>query len=570
MHTTIDGPGLSRAVTDLRSALETTRLPLETPRVGADRTARRELIAQLDDYVLPRLEALDAPLLAVIGGSTGAGKSTLVNSVIGHEVTRAGVLRPTTRASVLIHHPADAGWFTTERVLPGLRRLTGAGDADDPSSLRLVSSDSIPAGLALLDAPDIDSVVAANRDLARQLLSAADLWLFVTTAARYADAVPWDLLNQASERGTSVAIVLDRVPPEAKEPIRQDLLRMLAEQGLSTAPLFAVPETTTDASGLLPAEVVGDIRMWLRQLAEDAQARQNVIRRTLDGALASLEQRGHEMLVAAESQVTARDALAHEVTGAYVRHLEEVADGLADGSLLRGEVLARWQEFVGTGEMFKQFDAGVSKVRDRVTGLFRTRVEAAAPAQDLGQALQSGVANLVTAHLESAALDSSRAWRADPGGRPLLNEVPYGGQAAPESLEAVERLVREWQGDVLALVRDEAGGRRKTARFLALGVNGVAVLLMVITFASTYGLSGAEIGIAGGSAVLGQRLLEAVFGDQAVRTLAERSRTMLITRIDGLFADDQQRYLDVLDHAGVPGDSAHQLRTALDAVEAAR
>ena len=43
-------------------------------------------LAQLDDYVLPRLATIDAPLLAVVGGSTGAGKSTLVNSLVGRGV----------------------------------------------------------------------------------------------------------------------------------------------------------------------------------------------------------------------------------------------------------------------------------------------------------------------------------------------------------------------------------------------------------------------------------------------------------------------------------------------------
>ena len=72
-------------------------------------------------------------------------------------------------------------------------------------------SEGIPAGLALLDAPDIDSVVTRNRTLATQLLAAADMWLFVTTAARYADAVPWEFLRPAVTRGTAVAVVLDRV-----------------------------------------------------------------------------------------------------------------------------------------------------------------------------------------------------------------------------------------------------------------------------------------------------------------------------------------------------------------------
>ena len=82
-----------------------------------------------------------------------------------------------------------------------------------------------PAGLAFLDAPDIDSVVDANRALAGQLLAAADLWLFVTTAARYADAVPWELLRTARARGTVIAMVLDRVPPEAADEIAAHLSR---------------------------------------------------------------------------------------------------------------------------------------------------------------------------------------------------------------------------------------------------------------------------------------------------------------------------------------------------------
>ena len=42
---------------------------------------RSELAGQIGDYLLPRLRQMDAPLLMVVGGSTGAGKSTLVNSL---------------------------------------------------------------------------------------------------------------------------------------------------------------------------------------------------------------------------------------------------------------------------------------------------------------------------------------------------------------------------------------------------------------------------------------------------------------------------------------------------------
>ena len=59
--------------------------------------------------------------------------------------------------------------------------------------------------------------------------------------------------------------------------------------------------------------------------------------------------------------------------------------------------------------------------------------------------------------------------------------------------------MRDWQRDVLDLVRHEGADKRTTARFLALGVNGLGVALMVVVFAHTAGaLVGAEAGIAGG------------------------------------------------------------------------
>ena len=163
--------------------------------------------------------------------------------------------------------------------------------------------------MALLDAPDIDSVVSANRTIATQLLSASDLWLFVTTAARYADAVPWDFLRTAADRGTAVAIVLDRIPPEAVEEIRPHLACMLREQGLPTAPIFTVPETQLDPDGRLPADAVARLRAWLQALAGDARARSIVVGQTLRGAVESLSGRTAELVVASRDQADAAAAL---------------------------------------------------------------------------------------------------------------------------------------------------------------------------------------------------------------------------------------------------------------------
>ena len=100
-------PELPEAVGRLRDELAAVRLELELPGAADARRARDDLVAQSDDYLLPRLRQMDAPVLMVVGGSTGAGKSTLVNSLVGSVVCPSGVLRPTTRAPVLVCHPED-------------------------------------------------------------------------------------------------------------------------------------------------------------------------------------------------------------------------------------------------------------------------------------------------------------------------------------------------------------------------------------------------------------------------------------------------------------------------------
>ena len=556
------------AVTTLRDEVEATALPLDIPKAEASRAIRGALLRQLDDYVLPRLRSLDAPLLAVVGGSTGAGKSTLVNSIVDAEVSRSGVLRPTTTTPVLVHHPDDRRWFADDRILPSLSRVTGApSEGDGTLSLRLVESSSLPPGMALLDAPDIDSVVTANRALADQLLAAADLWLFVTTAARYADAVPWGLLRQASERGTAIAIVLDRVPPEAMADIRSHLASMLREHGLSTAPIFGIPEARLTSNGRLPEGDVARLKSWLTALASDARARGVIVRQTLDGALASLDTRAASLVEATRAQDAAAQGLHEAPAVAYQEALENVEHGITDGTLLRGEVLARWQEYVGTGEFFKQVESTVSKMRDRITAAIKGTPP---PSGDLGEALQSGVAALVSAQAQGASAAVARRWRQLPGGDPVLSAHPELAKPAPDLDQRIERLVRDWQGEVLQLVRHEGKDRRTTARVAAYGLNGIGVFLMLVAFAHTGGLIGAEVGIAGGTALLAQKVLEAIFGDQAVREMAAKARASLLQHVGELYAAEQARYDAALEDVVTRAGQAQRLADAAAAVKAVR
>ncbi len=554
------------ALIGLRASLDTVRLTHEAP--GAD-AARRLLLAvnhQIDDYLLPRLSRVDAPLLVVVGGSTGAGKSTIVNSLLRTEVTRAGVLRPTTRAPVLVHHPDDARWFTGKRVMPGLARTYGADEVIAPgqpiTTMRLVGSDAIPPGMALLDAPDIDSVVESNRQLAGQLLAAADLWLFITTAARYADAVPWELLHEAAARSAALCLVLNRVPPEAVTIVQDDLAGLLGRNGLGTSPIFTIPEGPTE-SGLLPRRSIGPLHSWLTALASDSAARGVVIRRTVTGALTVLSDRVRTLATAADDQAESILRLRALARDRYEAGADGFAEAMRDGTMLRGEVLARWQEVVGTGEFMRSVESGIGRARDRVAAFLRGKPSSTTR---LGEALGNSTESLILSEVTAAAGDLARRWRADPVGATVLAARPDLGVPSPDIRPRIERLVRDWQGTVLGLVREQGEGKRMTARALSLGVNGAGVALMLVVFSRTAGVSGAEVGIAAGTAALSQRLLEAVFGDQAVRNLSSAARGDLLDRVRGLLDGERERW----DESLTPVPSGDGLRAALDELESTR
>ena len=553
---------------DLRTELGRVRLPLPVP--GAD-SAREQvgiLTNQLDDYVLPRLRDIDAPLLAVVGGSTGSGKSTLVNALVGQPVTTPGVLRPTTKHPVLAHNPDDTDWFESDRILPRLPRITGStalGGTDDVFGLRLAPVDSVPAGLGLLDAPDLDSVSQANREMAGMLMAAADLWLFVTTASRYADAVPWAALRAAVDRNASVVIVLNRVPPEAVAEVTQHVQNLLAEERLGNAPLFVIPESPL-TDGMLPQDVIADMQSWIQGLVADAATRAAVAKRTLDGAVGGMVAKVPGISEAVRGQLDAATRLRSEVDVPYAAAVGRLTEAASDGSLMRGEVLARWQEFVGTGQMLKRLEEGVGRLRDRMAAAWRGE---SAPPEQVTEAIESGLSSLIIDAAQDASRQADAAWRDDPAGRALLGGDDLARASSDISAQSAA-VVRAWQDDLLAMIRTEGADKRQSARFMAYGVNGVALALMVVVFSTTGGLTGAEVGIAAGSSVLAQKLLEAVFGEDAVRRMSNQALESLNERVAGLMDSEKQRFLARLDSLDLDPTLPQELDAAALAVQDAR
>src|SRR5256885_7299607 len=137
------------ALADRRAAL------VRDDEAAAAKDRARQLRDHVRAYVLPRVQALESPLLIVLLGPTGAGKSTLMNTLARAAVSRTGVLRPTTREAVLLATDADAAT---------LRRGGLAGI--DAGRIVRAPATTASAGLAHVDAQGLGSVEHANPILA--------------------------------------------------------------------------------------------------------------------------------------------------------------------------------------------------------------------------------------------------------------------------------------------------------------------------------------------------------------------------------------------------------------------
>jgi energy-coupling factor transporter ATP-binding protein EcfA2 len=595
----VNAKAVESAILALRRPIVAAQLPLEAPGVTEARAERRKLLGQIDDYLLPRLRESGSPVLVALVGSTGAGKSTLVNSIVGAEVSMTGIRRPTTNSPVLACHPDDVDWFAENVFLPTVPRVRQEGLARSGRDglLVLAASEGMPKGVALLDTPDIDSVVQAHRDFAHQFLDASDLWLFMTTAARYADAAVWELLQQARDRAASLGIVLSRVQQPVPPQLVDHFGAMLEANGLGHHQRFLIPETVL-TDGKLPAETSEPIREWLSGAAR-SDRRVAVLSQTMTGVLDSFPGRIPTLAAQLEVQAAAHRELVATVVTVYRSAISEIGTATADGSLLRGEVLARWQDFACTGDLLGALQAQRAGGRQR-------RYRSPARAQALRLALRTALESLIASVADRAADVTVGRWRAQPAGAALLDQLAAGSdddwdgsqlaadarlvfgldngpaaEIAERPQQPVAALARasanlstraardvgSWQDQVLRLVKAENVTKRSIARAVNFDDESLATLLMIGLMGS--GVPEAEADES--ATAIPHRLLTSLFGGSPLRDVTSRARADLLERIQLIFDEETLRFSKLIARTEVPdADAAVQLYQAAYALEVTR
>jgi len=510
--------------------------------MSSDTPDARERARQLRDhvttYIQPRVASLDAPLLVVLLGPTGAGKSSLMNALAGHPVSPSGVLRPTTRVAIVVATEAD-----TQMLVAGPLRVIA-------TACRFVTTGARP-GVALVDSPDIDSVQHANRALADALVEAADLCVFVTTASRYADQVPWDVLTRAKDRGLPLLMLINRLPPDEtqRKDVLEDAARLVAAAGLpqidagigAGIELLGTTEGSVDEAGQsLTGPAVDAVRARIDGLASDREARLAVARRALAGAVAGLAPLVERIAADTEAQAASATELVTVAHDSYAKALGALRHDLRDGRFLREEVLRQWHSFVNADQITRFFSSGIGRIRGTVLAAFRgTPV---APVGSVEREATSDVITLALAHATEAARRTAEQWAARPAGAAAVATEPQLWRATASFAAELEPKLHEWVAAIAEDVRKRGAAKRTLAFGASLGVNVVGIAVMLGVFAHTAGLTGTELGVAAGTAFLNQKLLQALFGEASMQEMIEQARAGLDAVLETAFAADRARF----------------------------
>jgi energy-coupling factor transporter ATP-binding protein EcfA2 len=623
-HTRVDARLLEAALLNLRKRIAAIPLVFQISGSAEVKTERGKLLSQIDDYLLPRVRRSAAPVLVALVGSTGAGKSTLVNSIVGANVSATGVRRPTTNSPVLACHPDEIDWFAENNFLPTLPRVRQEGLARPGRDglLVLAASEGMPRGIALLDTPDIDSVVQAHHEFALQFLDASDLWLFMTSASRYADGPVWEILQHARDRKASLGVVLSRIPQAYRTELVDHFNAMLDANGIAAADRFVIQETPL-IDGMLPTDAYQPVRDWLADTATRSDRRVAVLSRTMSGVLDTFKSRVPAIAAHVEAQVVLRAQLRRAAEKAYENAFAEASGGLKDGTLLRGEVLARWEDCMVAGELRPR--RGGAKAAKGVARKGKRARRGPSRSAALNAALRSAIESYIVSVADRAAETVEGNWRADPAGAVLLADAAAerardvrakqvfesvfgpagqsggGGALADMDIKTADmitaadaakasafsrsspdlalrsaRAVGAWQDHLTRLAEGEdlrPAVRRISFDEEALGlVVLVAMLGEAVPAGAGAGSAAATPGEAGGGSVYTEprEMLTSVFGAVMLTEILAKARADLTERVRLLLDEELVRFVEVIDAAGDCDDVAairlYQAEFSLEAV----
>jgi hypothetical protein len=175
--------------------------------------------------------------------------------------------------------------------------------------------------LALVDTPDIDSTATEHRAIAETMIDNADIVVYVNSALRYADLVPWEVLRRAHSRGAPVIHVLNRIKSATGGALPAYRARLEAE-GLGSQVVPIHEHHMAPGGQAVPVLMIQALRDRLVDVVEERLAgRADVVRSVLDTMLDHADEMISDV---ARSREETMEAAAHSVPGV---DLERITSG---------------------------------------------------------------------------------------------------------------------------------------------------------------------------------------------------------------------------------------------------
>jgi GTP-binding protein EngB required for normal cell division len=440
---------------------------------------------------------LDELFLLVVAGEFNAGKSRLINALLGQPLLAEGVL-PTTSAITLVRHGDP-----------------GAGNREPGAAVTVTAPADFLRALTIVDTPGTNAIVRRHEELTREFVPRSDLVLFVTSADRPFSESESEFLELIRDWGKKIVIVVNKIDILEDQAARQqvlDYVRQSAQARLGVTPeIFAASAKTA-----LKAWNVDGTRDEQAWADSGFGALEDYIQRTLHAGERLRLKLDSPLGVAEHVVVRFGENTAHELTRlgddiataatvdqqveVYAREVrEELAPRLAQAELILRKLEARGLDFFdSTIRLTKIFDLARG---DRVRAAFERDVLGDVP-QQVQHQVQATIDWLIEKDLRqwqqvSAYLQRRQAQHAaqligqvpdalDARRRQLLDSV---GESARQVLESYDREEE---------ARRLAGEVEQAVAFTALAegaavVGGAAVVALLTAAFEPTGLAAASV-----------------------------------------------------------------------------
>ncbi len=289
-------------------------------------TDAEEVLARAGD----RMRLSSSHTVVVLAGGTGSGKSSLFNKIAGADFSTVGVTRPVTvHAHACVWGEAGSGAILDWLDVPARYRYSRASALD--------SGEDDLAGLVLLDLPDHDSVMNHAGTLVDQLVSMADVMIWVLDPQKYADAaVHRRFLVPMAGHSDVLAVVLnqaDLLEPEQIDDCVADLRRLLDSENLHDVSILV--------TSALSGGGIDDLRRLLCQGVAARRAAAVRISADLDGVVARFDPYAGDVdAPVGRVPVTSKSRLAERFAAAA--GITAVGDALRSARELRAADFVGW------------------------------------------------------------------------------------------------------------------------------------------------------------------------------------------------------------------------------------